>query len=302
MPIHIKKLQHYSYYIAKYHIPVFSELAVTFVGRRRFNIKYDNYKLRLPDLFSKIEIETFNRCNNDCQFCPANRNVDIRKPTYMGEELFSSIIDQLEELNYSGTIYLHHNNEPLLDMRLEKFIAEAVQKLPKAKVEVWTNGKILTKNRLRSLYEAGLRLLLVDNYHKKLTLLPHIKKVLDEIKGHEIERNMNILVWLRYKDAILTNRAGEAPNKKRSITRLKKIERDLIHKRGCRFPFEQLNINPEGKVHICCYDVYCENIVGDLKKERIVDVWRGPMLTKIRQEILKRGRKNILLCRRCDHL
>lgn len=72
-----------------------------------------------------IELETYNRCNNDCAFCPVNRNNDTRKAHYMDEKLFYSIIDQLRIMDYSGSICLYSNNEPLLDKRIFKFVEYA---------------------------------------------------------------------------------------------------------------------------------------------------------------------------------
>jgi radical SAM protein with 4Fe4S-binding SPASM domain len=302
MPITIKKYQPLSFYLNKYHIPILTNLLITIKSRLRFNKKYKRINLNDPVLFKCIEIETYNRCNFNCSFCPAARDVDIRKPTYMKEELFSKIIDGLKELNYSGKLNLHHNNEPLLDKRLEQFIKESVEKLPKAEVNIFTNGSLLTIERMKSLYNAGLRKMLIDNYNEKLEVLPNIQKVLDSIKNTEIEKNMEITVWLRYKNVVLTNRAGDSPNKKNISAKIYKFDKNTIAKRGCEFPFIQFNINPDGKVHICCADVYYSNIIGDLTKEKIIDIWKGKKLTMIRQELLKNGRKNIHPCRNCDKL
>ena len=39
-----------------------------------------------------IEIETVNRCNNTCSFCPVNRNNDTRPYQKMTDEFFYSLI------------------------------------------------------------------------------------------------------------------------------------------------------------------------------------------------------------------
>ena len=66
-------------------------------------------------LFSSVEIETINRCNSTCSFCPVNR---LRRPAStvsMSDDLFTRILDDLGSLGYSGKLALHSNNEPLLD-------------------------------------------------------------------------------------------------------------------------------------------------------------------------------------------
>ena len=92
-----------------------------------------------------IEIETINRCNNNCSFCAVNRINDSRKLKWMSESLFFSIIDQLAEIDYGGYLSLFSNNEPLLDTRICEFIGYARKKLPRARLSIFTNGILLTE-------------------------------------------------------------------------------------------------------------------------------------------------------------
>ena len=50
-------------------------------------------------LFDHVEIETINRCNGVCAFCPVNINNDSRVFSIMQEELFEKIIDELAEMD-----------------------------------------------------------------------------------------------------------------------------------------------------------------------------------------------------------
>ena len=61
----------------------------------------DNFMKTTPTpLFNNIEIETVNRCNGTCSFCPVNKNQDPREYKKMPEELFKKIIKELKEINY----------------------------------------------------------------------------------------------------------------------------------------------------------------------------------------------------------
>ena len=53
----------------------------------------DIYSQKQFPIFQGIEIETINRCNGSCSFCPINKFEDNRKLKYMESELFYSIID-----------------------------------------------------------------------------------------------------------------------------------------------------------------------------------------------------------------
>ena len=91
-------------------------------------------------LFNHIEIETINRCNGICSFCPVNRNADPREKAVMTRELFTNIVDQLEKLQYSGRFTTFSNNEPLLDGRIIEFNKYAREHLPKARIHMYTIG------------------------------------------------------------------------------------------------------------------------------------------------------------------
>lgn len=63
-------------------------------------------------LFDHVEIETINRCNGNCSFCPVSRKSDTRKMAKMSRNLFVNIIDQLGDIDYKGKLALFSNNEP----------------------------------------------------------------------------------------------------------------------------------------------------------------------------------------------
>lgn len=299
MPLRINKRQPPSHYFNKYHLPIFSEFVATAHSNFKKNSFNSDLKTKECPLFTTIEIETYNRCNNDCPFCPANRLVDKRLHSYMPDELFFDIIRQLKAIKYTGDINLFHNNEPFLDNRLPTFVEFTKLHLPDANVAIWTNGSLLTMERLEALHDAGFRdWIVIDNYSDNQKINPNVKSLLEEIPGTVIEKDFKIVVSLRDKNAVLNNRAGQAPNK--NIRKLSKLDQRFVLKRWCSWPFRQFNVNPEGKVHICCNDVYYQNIVGDLTSESIMQVWEGEKLRKIRAELLKNGRRNISPCNQCD--
>lgn len=289
MVVRIKRLQPPSYYLYNYKIPLLTDLALYVRDKWDFWInKYDSKDI----LFRNIEIETVNKCNNDCPFCPASVSRDTRKFAELPEWLFLKILDELKELNFEGEIRLWHNNEPLLDKRLERFIEHTKVKLPSAEISIWTNGLILTFSRLLSLYRAGLRYLLIDSYGDELSVPTNISSILERIRGSEIERDMEIIVWLRYKDVRLANRGGINSAVVGEKTNY------LTQKRLCDLPFITFFINSEGFAHICCNDVYYSHVVGNVGTESIVDIWKR--MSVIREEIVKTGRANLIPCMYCD--
>tara|TARA_B100000959_G_C14955375_1_gene613482 strand:+ start:692 stop:1786 length:1095 start_codon:yes stop_codon:yes gene_type:complete len=68
----------------------------------------------------------------------------------------------------------------------------------------------------------------------------------------------------------------------------------------CHQLWKWMVINWDGRVVLCCTDIYTNVVLGDLKKEKIEEVWQGPVFSKARKEFKSRnGRKNGI-CKSCD--
>ncbi len=241
-------------------------------------------------LFNHIEIETINRCNGGCSFCPVNRNADPREKAVMSRELFEDIVGQLEELQYSGRFTTFSNNEPLLDDRIVDFNRYARQHLPKARMHMYTNGTLMTLDKFLALSEV-LDELIIDNYHQQLQLIGPVKEIVEYIEAHpELELNKKVTVVLRKPQEILTSRGGDAPNRKELVE---------YPDDRCLLPYKQMIVRPTGLVSLCCNDALGKWTLGDLTKESITDVWYGTKFTKVR-EALFLGRKNCGNCKYCD--
>ncbi len=239
-------------------------------------------------LFEYVEIETINRCNGICSFCPVNRNADPRVETMMSLELFKSIIGQLESLQYSGELALFSNNEPLLDERIIELHQYARKHLPKARMHLFTNGTLLTIPKFEALMSC-LDELIIDNYQQELRLIRPCQEIKDYVEAHpELRRKVTIV--LRKPHEVLTSRGGDAPNRKHLIS---------YGEKTCALPFQQLVIRPDGKISLCCNDPLGKCTLGDLTKETILDVWYGPKYQMVRK-CLAAGRKNWKHCEYCD--
>lgn len=235
---------------------------------------------------STIEIETINRCNNDCSFCPANRNRDVRQPQKMEESLFKKIIDELAEMHYSGRVDLFSNDEPLLDDRIFDFLQYAAEKLPDAYHSLFTNGILLNEEKLDRLTEY-LDYLRINNYNDNLELNSNI---LELTQKDVDEKNCLIEIEVRKKTQKLLNRGGLSPNNESSSS----------YKSACILPFIQMVIRPDGSVSRCCQDVYGNETFGNVKEQTIKEVWYGPKLTAFRQKMTAGERDSIPFCRDCD--
>lgn len=241
-----------------------------------------------PPLFELLEIETVNRCNGVCSFCPVNRNVDTREPHLMDESLFDRIVDELACIGYAGKVSLYSNNEPLLDERILKFSAKLRKKVPDAYIFMFTNGTLLTMDIFKGLIP-NLDELIIDNYNQALNIIPSVQKVKAHCESHP-ELIEKVSIVMRKPDEILLTRGGNAPNR----THLADYP-DI----PCALVYQQMVVRPTGQVSLCCNDALGQHTLGDVSKDGLQGTWYGKRYQQVRRA-LDAGRKNFGQCRYCD--
>lgn len=247
-----------------------------------------DYLKNHQDLFNHIEIETYNRCNGGCSFCPVSVKNETRPETRMDSELFYKIIDDLSSMKYDGKIALFSNNEPFLDERIIDFHKYARKKLPKARFHLFTNGTLLTMDKFLEIIEY-LDELIIDNYNQELKLIPNNQKIKQYCEEHK-ELIGKVTIVLRKPNEILTSRGGDAPNRNDKI---------VYDGTTCMLPFRQMIVRPDGKVSLCCNDPLGKYTMGDLAKQTIDEVWFGEKFKNVRKKIYL-GRENVDKCKYCD--
>lgn len=243
---------------------------------------------RIP-LFSSIEIETMNRCNGKCTFCPVNHDIDPRKFSRMSEPLFQKIIDELKTLNYRGRLALYSNNEPFLDVRIEDFARYARSALPRAYIYIYTNGTVLNKTRLERILPS-LDYMIIDNYDDNGIITDSIRQLIESCKSNT-EFSKKVKISMRKQNEVLFSRGGNAPNKK--------IVQPL--QMSCILPFKQIIIRPDGKLSLCSNDALGKYTLGDITTHSLVECWTSMEYMSVRKKIML-GRSECELCRACDSL
>ncbi|MBQ9235576.1 MAG: SPASM domain-containing protein [Alphaproteobacteria bacterium] len=242
-------------------------------------------KVCLPCL---ISIETINRCNSTCSFCPAGKGRDKRPFAKMDEKLFYKIIAELKEWGFDGYLNLYVNNEPLMDNRIEDWYKYAKQQLPNAKMLLYTNGTLLSIDRFKKI-APYIDKIIINNYAETLTLHKSIRELYDFIIANQEYWNNDITIQIRYIKEVLTNRAGSAPNKPHKS----------FNNQICIMPWTDFTIYPSGKVGLCCSDAQEKTNLGNVAEQNIRDIWGGVIYQDIRQKIIL-GRRHYAFCKGCD--
>lgn len=246
----------------------------------------ENYNLDTPELFTAIEIETVNRCNGKCTFCPVNVNEKQRKYAKMEEGLFKKIISELKDINYEGELALFSNNEPFLDERIIEWNKYARKELPGAYIYLFTNGSLLDIQKVQEIIKY-IDKLVIDNYDEN-ELNCKLKEI--DVWRKNTQNEKKVVIVPRKRNEILTSRGGQAPNKR--------MIRGIRAK--CFYPYKQLVVRPDGKISLCCNDALGIYTMGDLNKKSILQIWNSKEYKRLRLEMKKHGRRRLKLCKNCD--
>lgn len=236
-------------------------------------------------LFSQVLIETRTDCNNSCLFCPHTFNK--KKLGVMSWDCYVKIIGQLTEIGYNGRIALMLSNEPLLEDRLEDMILYAKRKSPRFFLDITTNGKLLTVEKLDRLFSLGLDNVNINDYRGDRDLFP------DKLSAHvasvavKYGNNPKVTINKRRVDEKLPNYAGNIPQY---------FEPKLFG--FCNYPFRKLTIAYSGDVLLCCDDFMYNTCFGNVMNDSVLNCWNCEKLNDIRLSLL--DDKRIGLCAQCN--
>jgi len=255
-------------------------------------VNFNDKKLPLP---TEIEISESGTCNRKCSFCPRSDVNFVDKKEFIDNDLHEKLCLELREYNYIGTIRYSGFVEPLLDKNIFNLIAMTRKYLPNSNIEMVTNGDVLNMKRLKKLFLSGLNKLLISAYDGK--------KESDELQSLCEEANLTpkqFIVRRRYLSEeqdfgiTLSNRSGLMENAEFNIKSLKEPL-----KTPCYIPSYTFFLDYQGDVLMCPHDWGKKIILGNLKKEKMIDIWFSKKSMKIR-EMLNNSNRNFSPCNVCD--
>lgn len=243
-----------------------------FFRRRGFGINPNS-------LFKSVDIETNPICNRKCSFCPLSK--DDSKKEMMSEEIFNKIVAELKELNYCGDVCLSSYGEPLLDPRLTSF-AKKIKSEVGSRIVISTNGDFLTEEKLDELLSAGIDKIYVSQHDKEPS--PAIKHLFSKINSTQAK---HLVFQIVNENSELFNRGGSVAVKK------------MIQNPPFCDQIKYFYIRSDGNVRLCCNDYFNVVKLGNVKEEKLIDIWNKSFFKKVREELSK-GIYNLKVCKMCQ--
>jgi radical SAM protein with 4Fe4S-binding SPASM domain len=209
-------------------------------------------------------------------------------------------------------------NEPLLDHTLGKRIRQGKDILGRTRrVSVVTNGALLTPDRINELVDAGAEVfeVSIDAYREEtynsirkgldfhtvventMALIRHPRRPRVTVRflrqrANESEVKDFVRYWKRHGAKVRlmrpSNRAGQLPRFDEiggsGPMSLRVMVRAALGRLlpCCGYPFASLTILYDGRVILCCHDWGPRDVVGDLTRQSVSEVWNGEALNHYR--------------------
>lgn len=276
-----------------------------------------------------------NLCNFRCNYCAhygGAKKFEAEyglKPESMTLETFARIVSQLKDfpdklrvLNLSG------QGEPLLNRELSEMIRLAQDAGIAERMEIITNGSLLTHELSEKLVKAGLDCVRISlqgmsdrKYADVCGVALDFQKLVEEI-SYLYRIRENCQVYVKVMDIALA--PGEEAafyetfggiSDRMYIERCKPVYDSVQMTNGldvdtdrygrkhkprmvCPLPFYMLGILPDGTVSPC-ETIYIPETLGNVWKETLWDMWQGNKMKAFQDIQMKKLRKTNPQCARC---
>lgn len=288
------------------------------------------------DLFPAVlQVQTINRCNAACTFCPYPYTVHLQEKRLMDDALYSKIVDECATEPDLHDFVPMSKNEPLLDVKMEDRVAEFRRKAqPHQLVELVTNGSPLTPARIKRLMAAGVDLITVsvnaaneETYNQVMVGLSW-KQVMSNLEALSKEDLAMTNVYLRFVSERdnkrdlrvfrerwkgfnlftfnVNNRAGTVRDYETKtidysdfIQRIKRIAGTHTYP-VCPYIFSLMHILENGDVPMCSNDWANREVLGNVCTQSIREIFNSPRMNQLRK-LMAQGRfEEIEACRECS--
>ena len=252
-------------------------------------------------------------------------------PTIMDLDLFKIAVDRIHEFpSKLHRLCLIRHGEALLNKDLPKIIRYAKESGVANKINISTNGSLLSPEMNHTLIESGLDEMLVS-----IEALTNQKYM--EISGAKIDferlvsnvrhfhsNKKQCLLYTKIVDYALdegdqdrfhaifdticdhasvehivpcfqgVNYSALKPNYDKNI-----MGDAFIDVKVCPQPFFQLHIFPNGNISVCNADYNEKIVMGNIKTDSLVDIWNGKQWNRFRRMHLRGNRFEHPYCKFC---
>lgn len=270
-----------------------SEIAVNCINLKRVDqiveTSFRTCKCCGNPLPSWVELSLSDFCTRRCVFCPkGNDLVAPNQKLFMPIGLLEKISSELESLEFSGTVTFCGYGEPLAS----PYLIDAIKLFTSvSRLEVTTNGDLLTEKKVEQIFNAGAHFILVSLYQGP-EQVDHFKNIFKNVGIKEEQYCLRDRWYDVNSDfgVVLTNRAGTVNVGK---------QEEVKHDSQCFYPHYSMTVDWNGDVFLCPQDWHRRIKCGNISCNTIHDVWMGHVFKKYRQMLFE-GKRSSSPCDTCN--
>ena len=309
---------------------------------------YDTKRKKLAEVIPlaapfTVYIEQTKYCNFKCFYCIHSTrdeaNGEFRalghRMQHMDEVFFEKIIRELKEFPQGGIkrIVFSGLGEPLMNPRLPDYVRMTVEAGIAGRVEVITNGLLLTPEKSHALVEAGITNINISvqgldaaGYEKTCGIRIDFERYLENLK-YLYEHKGNVQIYIKAIDATLGTKENEekffeifSPFADRIyIEHLVVMQQQMdglreivdgtknfygeeldVNRKVCAQSFYFMQIGCEGDIFPCPVPGLGKNLsMGNAKEHTLTEIWNGSRRRGFLRKMLKKEKDQIPDCATC---
>ena len=309
---------------------------------------YDTKRKKLAEIIPlaapfTVYIEQTKYCNFKCFYCIHSTrdeaNGEFRalghRMQHIDEGFFEKIIHDLKAFPQGGIkrIVFSGLGEPLMNPRLPDYVRMAVEAGIAGRVEVITNGLLLTPEKSKALVEAGITNINIsvqgldaEGYQETCGVRIDFDHYLENLK-YLYEHKGNVQIYIKAIDATLKTKENEknffrifSPFADRIyIEHLVVMQQQMdglreivdgtknfygeeldVNRKVCAQSFYFMQIGCEGDIFPCPVPGLGRNLsMGNAKEHTLVEIWNGSRRRGFLRKMLKKEKDQIPDCATC---
>jgi len=254
-----------------------------------------------------IQIELTEGCNRACSFCgTSGMNPGINFMTLsLAEKLSNDCAQYIPDRRYEFAMH----GEPTLNPNYLKILKMFRDKLPKAQMQLTTNGYSILKTNGDCIPEIMgiVDFIVLDTYYPERDELRRLAaqsgyKLYEndklspyanhhrKVKGIFLMDDLGIVSG-KTKNRVIFNHAGNATSQPIPTEPLKK---------KCTNVFREISVCYDGDICGCCMDYSHEYVVGNVNHKTLKEIWDGPEFESLRVALYNKER-GFSPCNRCNY-
>lgn len=281
-------------------------------------------------------VDPSNLCNLVCRFCPSGNRELIRqtkrKQKVLDFDIFCKIINDTWEFEEPiKVLRLYKEGEPLLNPKFADMVDYAKQKGNISRIDTTTNGLLFNKELNRKIIRAGIDQINISVNGVSTEQIEHYCRV--KVDFEQFVEEIQDLYENRGKceifiKAIKENLTDEEQAKffevfgnisdKIYLERISPAWPDFCFdgiemnfetghygqpiedRKVCPYLFYVMVINSDGTVSTCVGDWRHKQLLGDVCKESVKDIWHGDIMRDYWSNHLTFNKDIYYMCERCE--